>query len=209
MNTRVVVGALVVLLLAGGAVAAFATGFGPAPGGDSGDTVSTPQSTGTVYHADGGSTDESSGSGGTSTPNGGGGGATDTPSGSDGTATDEATTQSTPPFAFTIDQIEACGQTCRDVTATLTNHQNDTATGVTVYTQIYAGNSTDSGNRVWSGDESVGTLSANDSYTSTNRVELSLLEAKQVQDNDGWLTIVTTVESDQTTVTFESRRDVT
>lgn len=185
MNTRVVVGGLVVLLLAGGVVAAFATGFGPAPSGDSGDDVSTPQSTGTVYEADGSST-----------------------GGGDSGAGGDTTTESTTPFTFAIDRIETCGETCRDVTATIANQQNETATSVTVYTQIYAGNSTDSGDRVWSGNEEVGTLEANGSSTSTKRVELSLLEARKVQNNDGWITVLTTVESDETTITFKSRRDV-
>lgn len=186
MNTRVAVGGLVVLLLVVGTVAAFATGFGPAPGGDTGDDLSTPRSTGTVYEDDGSST-----SGGDTSGDGG-----------------DETTQSLPPFAFGIDSIDKCGETCRDVTATITNQQNETATSVTVYTRIYAGNSTDSGDRIWSGNEQVGTLEANGSYTSTKRVELSLLEARQVQNNGGWITVLTTVESDEMTVTFKSRRDV-
>lgn len=35
--------------------------------------------------------------------------------------------------------VEECGQTCRDVTSTLSNNQDETATGVTVYTRVFAG----------------------------------------------------------------------
>lgn len=188
MNTRVAVGGFVVLLIAVGVIAALATGFGPAPGGDTDENVTTPRSTGTVYEDDGSST---GGDGGNTSGDGG-----------------DETTQSLPPFASTIDSIDKCGETCRDVTATITNQQNETVTGVTVYTRIYAGNSTASGDRIWSGNEQVGTLEANGSYTSTKRVELSLLEARKVQNNDGWITVLTTVESDEMTVTFKSRRDV-
>lgn len=64
------------------------------------------------------------------------------------TTSDQQTTtqdgENVPPFSFTIDQIETCGQTCRDVTATVTNNQNEEATGVTVYMRIFAGqNNTD------------------------------------------------------------------
>lgn len=34
----------------------------------------------------------------------------------------------TPPFSFSIDEIEECGLTCRDVTATVSNNQNETPT---------------------------------------------------------------------------------
>ncbi|MFB6119158.1 hypothetical protein [Halosegnis sp.] len=182
MNGKLIGGLAVVVLVAPVGAGALATGFGPAPGGDSGTPAPTPVSTGTVYDGDGG--------------------------GSDGGGSDTTATQAPPPFDFTIDSIEKCGQTCRDVTATLSNQQSTAASGVTVYTQIYAGNTTDSDDRVWSGTEDVGALAANDSYTSTNRVELSLTEANKVQNNDGWITIVTTVESDDTTITFTERRDV-
>lgn len=113
-----------------------------------------------------------------------------------------------PPFSFTIDRIEECGRTCRDVTVTLYNNQNDTARNVTVYTRIYAGNSTAEGDRVWKGQEDVGTMAANSSATRTQRVDLTTSEAFKVQQNDGWITIVTTIRSDEATITFKNRRDV-
>lgn len=124
-----------------------------------------------------------------------------------GTATGTAT-QPTPPFSFEIVQIESCGSTCRNVTATLYNNQDQKATGVQVYTRIYAGNNTQDDNLVWQGTEQVGTMQAGGTYTSTQQVDLSYGEAYSVKQHDGWITILTTVESDDTTITFKNRRDV-
>jgi hypothetical protein len=121
----------------------------------------------------------------------------------------EGTTDDQPPFTFEIDSIEQCGQTCRDVTATVYNDQNRTASNVTVYSRIYAGNSTNQSDRIWSGQEQIGTLEAGGSATRTQRVELSASEGFAVQQNDGWVTIRTTVRSERTTVTFVNRRNVT
>ncbi|MFW5919811.1 MAG: hypothetical protein ACOCSF_06415 [Halanaeroarchaeum sp.] len=120
------------------------------------------------------------------------------------TATDEGD-----PFTFTIDNIEECGQTCRDVTATLDNNQNETATNVTVYIRIFAGeNNTDTEDVVWEGTEEVGTMEAGTSHTTTERVELSLQEGRKIDQENGWITMLTTVESDDRTVTFQSSEQV-
>jgi len=115
---------------------------------------------------------------------------------------------STPPFAFTVDAIEECSRTCRDVTSTLTNQQNSTAADITVYTRIYAGNSTDGGAVVWEGSEDVGTLEAEGSYTTTRRVDLSFGDAYAIDQADGWITIRTTVETADRTVTLSDQRKV-
>jgi hypothetical protein len=128
---------------------------------------------------------------------------TSSPSGTDGESTDDAG----PEFGFTIDRIESCGETCRDVTTTLNNDGGGEATNITVYTRIHAGNGTD-GEVVWEGTEPVGSLDAGESYTTTERVELSVTEAFAVQQADGWITIRMAVESDQRTVTFTERRNV-
>jgi hypothetical protein len=127
---------------------------------------------------------------------------TETPASSDG---DAATTDR--PFTVTVDRIEKCGETCRDVTTTVANEQSTDASNVTVYSRIYAGNGTD-GKVVWSGTESVGDLDAGESYTTTKRVDLSLREAYAVRQQDGWITVRTTVQSDSETVTFTERRKV-
>ena len=125
----------------------------------------------------------------------------------DGSGTVSST--DTEPFTFTVDETTECGTTCRDVTATLNNEQNETATGVTTYIRIYAGeNNTDTDDIVWEGTVDVGTLEAGASHTTTERVELSLREARTVDQNGGWITIQTTVESDDTTVTFRESEQV-
>lgn len=181
MNWKLVGGALfLVVVLAFGAGAAYYLGVGPAPGsGDAGDRLTEFP---TATPADGSS-------------DGGGAGSTATPT--------------TPPFSFAIDSVEDCGLTCRDVTVTLHNNQDETATGVTVFVRIFAGqDNTDTADLVWEGRELVGTLDADASHTATKRVELSLQEAQKIDRNGGWVTIVTTVQTDDRTVTFRSSEQV-
>ena len=128
-------------------------------------------------------------------------------SGGEGTAVAGGTATATPPFAFTIDNIEQCGQTCRDVTSTLSNQQDTTAENVTVYTRIFAGQGTD-GDEVWRGSEDVGTLPAGESYTPTRQVELSFSDGLKIENNDGWITVQTTVETEDGAVTFTDQRQV-
>lgn len=128
---------------------------------------------------------------------------TETPDG--GGSAGEADTG--PAFAFTVDSVERCGRTCRDVTTTLTNDGDAAASNVTVYTRIYAGNGTD-GDVVWEGRRDVGDLSAAQSRTGTERVSLSLTNALAVERNGGWITVRTTVHSDGETTTNTRRRNV-
>lgn len=169
---------------------AFAGGLGPFSDDDDGGIDDFPTATDTPT--------SDAGDGGTST------GGDDGPGGGDTTA--ESTPQR--PFDLRIDSVESCGQTCRDVTATLVNQQDRRATGTTVYTRIHVGNGTD-GDVVWEGNHEVGALDAGGSDTETQRVELSYFDALAVQREDGWVTIVTSVETDRQTVTFRERRDVT
>ena len=112
------------------------------------------------------------------------------------------------PFAFSIEEIEDCGGTCREVTAAIENTQNESADGVTVRTEIFVGeNSTEE--QVWENTETVGTLAADDTYTSTERVDLSLEEAYAIEQDDGWITIETTIDSDDERVTLRESRQVT
>lgn len=178
-----IVVAIVIVALAG--IVAVALGIGPFAGSSVGDG-GTPVTTGAN---DGGTPVTTE--------------ATATASGGDGNAT-----ESRPPFSFTIDRIKECGRTCRDVTATLHNNQNQPARNATVVTRIYAGNSTEQGDRIWKGTESIGAVAAGGSATRTQRVKLSMSEAFAVQRNDGWITIDTTVTSTETTVSFRDRRDV-
>jgi hypothetical protein len=199
MRRAALVATLVLVLLGAGVAFAFTTGVGPLPGGsDAGDQSNDPFPTQTAAPSDD-ATGSSSGS------SGGESGGTD---GGDASSGDQTRTASPEPFAFTIDRIEECGQTCRDVTSTVTNRQSEAASGVTVYSRIYVGNSTDSDDVVWRGSEEIGDLAAGESYTATKRVQLSFSEAFAVQQADGWITVQTTIETDQQTLTYTERRDV-
>ncbi|MFW5895789.1 MAG: hypothetical protein ACOCUA_00190 [archaeon] len=125
------------------------------------------------------------------------------------TTTDGPTQTEVTPFAFNVDDIAECGFTCRDVTATLFNQRSAFAHDVTVYTRVYAGrNVTDPDDMVWEGREDVGDMAPDETDSSTRRVEISLLDAQKIQQRDGWITIVTAVESEEETVTFHDTEQV-
>lgn len=191
-RVRVAAAVVVVLVVLAGIVVV--AGLGPF-GGNSDNIGDFPTATPpTASGANGGS----SGGGGSTGSGGSGGGG-----GSGGSA---ATTPP-PPFSLRVDSIEPCGDTCRKVTATLTNNQDRQSTGVTVYTRIFAGNGTD-GDVVWQGKQAVGSLGAGQSFTSTRTVDLGYGGGLKVQQNGGYVTIQTTVQTDQRTVTFVTQRDV-
>ena len=113
------------------------------------------------------------------------------------------------PFSFGVDEVEPCGRTCRDVTATLYNERAEPASDVTAHIRIYAGeDATDPDDVVWEETIDVGTLDANASTTTTERIDLSLRGALAVERRDGWITIRTTVESAEATATFRESRQV-
>jgi hypothetical protein len=198
MHRRLLVGLAVVFAIAtaGAATAIFAGDLGGV-NGDEGSIESFP--TETTSH-DAGSSGDGAGSSSDESP------ASDEGAG-DGTSTTTAGS-TTQPFTFAIVEIAECGQTCRDVTLELRNHQSTSASNVTVYSRIFVGNGTD-GDVVWEGSESVGTLAAGESVTATERVDLSLSEAFAIQQADGWITIQTTVQSETETMTTTDRRNVT
>lgn len=184
MNRNLVVGAVVVVLVVGLGLAA---AIGPL-GVLDGDGRDVPPATTTETADEVGSSDSGNGDGG------------------DGTTGDEASTEP-PPIGLRVDSVEPCGQTCRDVTATLSNNQDRRATGVTVQTTIYAGEDTE-GDVVWEGSREVGTLEPGESETDTTRIELGFFEAATVQSAGGEITIETVVETDRQTFRFVERRDV-
>lgn len=135
-------------------------------------------------------------------------GSGDDTAGDDGT--DGSVTTATPDmtdseatFLFDIVEMEECGDTCRDVTATLYNDGNESATDVVVETTIYT-----DGDQIWQGEESVGTLDADAEHTSTHRVELSYTDALKVERNDGWITIETVIRFEDGTEVFTEERQV-
>ena len=133
--------------------------------------------------------------GGTSVETDGGGG--------NAAASDGGTATSTRPaydFQFRILNTKSCGQTCRDVTVRLTNQGAETATGVTAKSRIFA-----DGDRIWSGTENIGTMSPGESVTRTKRVKLGMFDAMKVKQNNGYVTIKTTVTWDGGSRTFTQR----
>lgn len=106
-------------------------------------------------------------------------------------------------YALDIRSIDRCGSTCRDVTAALVNEGSSARRNVTATTEVYA-----DGDLLWSGNESVGTLSAGESYASTKRVQVGLSGGMKIQANDGYVTIVTVVRSDDGTTELAERRNV-
>ena len=181
MNTKLVLAAVVVVAVGAGAVL-LAGDVSPGGSGDA-DSESFPTATPTGEETAAGSSDR------TVT-----------------TVAADAST-ATPPFRFTIGAIEECGQTCRDVTSTLTNQQDATADSVTVHTRIVAGQGID-GDEIWRGSEDVETLPAGESYTTTRQIDLSFGDALKIENNDGWITVQTTVETADGTVTFTNERQV-
>ena len=103
-------------------------------------------------------------------------------------------------FQFQILNTKSCGQTCRDVTVRLTNRGAKTATGVTAKSRILV-----DGDQIWSGTENIGTVSPGESVTRTKRVKLGLFDAAKVQQNNGYVTIKTTVTWDDGSRTFTKR----
>ena len=189
MNSKLAVGAVVALVVVGGVVGAFALGVLPGTGANGN-----------------GSSGGTGGGGG----DGGGGDATETYESTvvvDATATEGASTaDSQAPFTFVIDQIEKCGQRCRNVTASITNNQNDTATGVTVRSELYTWSNYD--NKIWEGSSDAGELAPGESYTDKKQVKLGYSEAYAVQQNDGEILIKTFVVTDDATYVFKDERDV-
>lgn len=203
MTTQWVVALVsIVVVLTAGTAAAFVVGLGPfASSGDSGDVGTFPTETSTP-------------TGVTATPSGGSSGTASGGSGNGGSAGDDGGTgddaaRTRPPFTFRVTGTEKCGRTCRDVTVRLSNNMDRPARDVTVYTRIFAGNSTAKDDRVWQGREDIGRLGSGEAVARTKRVKLGLSEGFAVQRNDGWVTIQTTVQSADRTKTFTERRDVT
>ena len=192
MNRRVA-GVLVVLLAAATAsiLLVGGLGLGESPGAQSDGTTSATSDT-TATDA---TTDRTAPGG---DANGSAAETTETPP----TAT-PTTTATAPNYDFTIERVEECGTTCRDVTARLANAGAATRRNVRVTTKVYA-----DGDLLWRGNETVGALAPGEAHTSTKRVKLGFSGAMKIRNNGGYVTIVTVVESDGGTTRFSDRRKV-
>lgn len=113
----------------------------------------------------------------------------------------------TPPFEFEVTSIEDCGRTCREVNAALHNRMDENAHDTVVYTWIYAGNTTDRDDVVWADNRGIDVLKAGGTRRSTDRVNLSVQQAENVRETDGWITVEATVESNNETAKFVTREN--
>jgi hypothetical protein len=118
------------------------------------------------------------------------------------------TTYTGQPFVPELENMEKCGETCREATVALQNKMNVDAENTVVYVRLYAGDSTDSEDVVWGENRELGTLGAGEVYRETETVDLSPQQANKVRETDGVVTAKATVESDQATATFVERDDV-
>lgn len=204
MRTFAVLGA--VLLVSVSIGVAGLTGYGPLAGVDGAPgTDDLPDPVG--QDGDGGGGDDGgSGGGGGGTSGGDGTSGGGDGSGSAGTADDDG--DSGPPFDIVVTSIEDCGRTCRDVTLAVTNERNETATGVEVVARLFAGKRDDDGDELWEGTASLGTLDPGESVTVERRVELGFVDAGRVKNDDGWVTVRTTVSGTDARTTFVSEEQV-
>lgn len=125
---------------------------------------------------------------------------------SDATGVADAETL-TPPsesqYYFYIEDVEECGTICRDVTVRLENRDSDPVENVRVETVVYA-----DGDEMWRGNETVERIGAGETYTATRRVNIDVWDALRIKTNEGYVTIVTVIRSDDSTTRFERRRKV-
>ena len=182
MNRQIVVTVVVLLSVAGGgALLAWNSVSGGTPGAPAGEATTT-TATDADAEAPATRTDTSDGDGGVGT---------------------SATTPSDSGYALTIETVENCGRTCRDVTARLDNTVGAAREDVRVTTEMYA-----DGDLLWSGDETVGRLGPGESRTLTARVDVGFSGGLAISANDGYVTIVTVVRSENGTARFSERRKV-
>ncbi|KTG10880.1 hypothetical protein AUR64_06770 [Haloprofundus marisrubri] len=133
------------------------------------------------------------------------GGSDDTSAASDGgDGGDEAVQDAyDQPLRFSVGEIEECGTTCRDVTAEVRNTGNESIDDIDVEVHIFADD-----DEVWDGNVEVGSVDAAASQQETIRVELGYMDAYKIKQNDGYITVKTTVTTASGTFSFEERRKV-
>lgn len=183
MNAKLIGVVVVGLVIVAGAIGALVTGIGTsgyAASDSDGDSEETYEHTVVV-----GGTDSGESASGSS-------------EGSDGSGS----TEELPPFSFGVEKIEKCGDTCRKVTASITNNQNESK-DVTVRSVIYT-----DGEKIWEGKSRLGSLESGETRTDTKTVKLSYMEAYKVKQNDGKILVKTYVVTEDATYVFKERRDV-
>lgn len=115
----------------------------------------------------------------------------------------ESQQNETDPVSLDVEDVENCGSRCRSVTANITNVGNETLTNVTAETRISAAD-----DQIWTRTHRFGNLSANESANRTARISLGFGDAFRIAQNDGRVTINTTIRWDGGNATFSERRRV-
>ncbi|SDJ85608.1 hypothetical protein [Natronorubrum texcoconense] len=100
-------------------------------------------------------------------------------------------------FEGEVVEVVECGRTCREATTTLTNTGTDDATAVQVAATVVAGETL-----VWETDEEIGRLEAGETVTRTQRIDIDVVSALAIENNDRTVTITTTITSAQRTEQF-------
>ena len=118
------------------------------------------------------------------------------------------TERSGQPFVPELENMEECGETCREATVALQNKMSVDAENVVVYVRLYAGDSTNSEDVIWGENRELGTLGAGEVYRETETVDLTPQQANKVRETEGVVTAKATIESDQATATFVERDNV-
>ena len=106
-------------------------------------------------------------------------------------------------FEGDVTEIVEYGRTCREVTTTLTNTGTADATAVRVAATVVAGETV-----VWETDEEIGRLEAGATVTRTRRIDLDVVSALAIENNDRTVTITTTITSAQQTEQFVTETTV-
>jgi len=99
-----------------------------------------------------------------------------------------------------IDEIERCDLTCRNVSYTIENPTEESISDLTTDVTVTSGDET-----LWSGESTVGDVGAGEQATVTDQIDLDTAAAATIRANDGRVTIEVTVTADgeDHTVTFE------
>ncbi|MFB6150114.1 MAG: hypothetical protein ABEJ48_10660 [Halobacteriales archaeon] len=113
-----------------------------------------------------------------------------------GTASDQSL------FSLTVVGAASCGLTCRDVTIELTNNRARSVTNVVLVARVFAGRTTEADAIVWRGRTRIGTMTAQGTTIVSRQIGLSLAEGNAVRKQNGWVTVVVTIDSDAGSATI-------
>lgn len=118
----------------------------------------------------------------------------------DETATETTTEEpATIEFDAEVEEINKCGETCRELVYALLNRGDKTASDVTVNIKIFT-----DGEKLWDNDQEVGELGAQSKRSGILReIDVGLSGGRKIKSNDGDIVIELTPSSDGVSETFE------